>query len=172
MRAHAGGSRGGLSFNGSLVPKVPTGGGVGGQYQTPLTTTFLTMVFELALPVSGWWMFPHTGGDGFPSLALHIPLGGFQCVKLKLEFLKPRHFDLAWLHPGGTLPSSGCCRDPPDSCPLIAAFVKASRYLEPDKYRNQVFHLVWVCWLTYQHFQSKAARGELCLGLLGNAVRT
>lgn len=87
--AHAGGSRAGLSFNGSLVPKVPAGGS---QCKTPLTATLLTWVFELPLPASAWWVFPHTGGDGFPSLALRIPAGGFQCVKLKLEFLKLHHF--------------------------------------------------------------------------------
>ena len=92
-----------------------------------LPTALRTLVFELPLPASGWWVFPHTGGDGFPSVALHIPPSGFQCVKLKQGFLKLHRFYLAWLQPGGTLPSSGCCREPPDSCPLIAALSLSRR---------------------------------------------
>lgn len=98
--AHTGGSRGRLSFNASLLPTVPTGGG---QYKTPLATTLLTLVFELPLPASGWWVLPHTGGDGFPSLALRIPPGAFQRAKLELEFLKLHHLD-----PRGSIPLGPC----------------------------------------------------------------
>lgn len=45
----------------------------------------------------------------------------------------------------------GCHRDPLRLLPTdrSLAFVKASRYLEPEKQLNQVFHLFRVCWLTY-----------------------
>lgn len=109
MCAHAGGSRGRLSFNASLVPAVPTGRGL---CKTPLTATLLALLFELPLPASAWWVFPHTGGGGFPSLALHIPPGGFQRVKPELEFLKLHHFHLAWLRPGGTLLPAAAAESP------------------------------------------------------------
>lgn len=142
-----------------------------------LPITLRTLVCAFPVPASGWWVFPHTGGDGFPSLALRIPASGFQRVKLKVgtseaASLRPSAAPARWGSAFRWVPQRTPTLPPSDRS---FAFVKASRYLEPEKQLNQVFHLFWVRWLTYSHFQGRAAWGALCIptwaqGLLGNAL--
>lgn len=83
-----------------------------------------------------------------PRVSLPLPplsLGGFPRGLLELPLFYP-----VWLHPGGSLPPAGLRRAPrllpADGSP---AFLEVSGCLEPEKELNQVFHLFWVCWLTY-----------------------
>lgn len=57
-------------------------------------------------------MFPHTGGNGFPSLALRVPPSGCPRVKLIPAFLKLHPFNPAWPQPGATLLPAGAAESP------------------------------------------------------------
>lgn len=139
LRAQAGSRGGGAVISG---PPRPLEGS-----PPPLPAALRTWILELPPTALCPRVFPRPPPKP-PRVSLPLPplsLGGFPRGLLELPLFYP-----VWLHPGGSLPPAGLRRAPrllpADGSP---AFLEVSGCLEPEKELNQVFHLFWVCWLTY-----------------------